>query len=336
MAGCPGGPTPRRRPDDDHFRGLARHGPGCARDRTPRGFPDGLTASPRLRSISSCRTRPTNDRARASSCTTACSSTTIEKEPDSFLGLDRVLADLACRLRPWNALAVIDEALACTVELERTQMRRRIRELISTRPDPRGTRIGSRLVDLATGRAESPSESWLLWRVVDLGFPTPAANLPVLDIDGREVYRLDLGWEELKSPSSTTATRLTSIRRRPTRRGVGTLSGGGGSWSMQVPRTCIPGPGSRRNSTRLSSPEEWTSAVGHLERFGPDGTASADRDEPGGAPTNAPTRADKPADSRRRTCPLAPANVATRGYQPAGARRRWWRPVSVTRWGGVE
>jgi hypothetical protein len=114
------------------------------------------------------------------------------------LGLDRVLADLACTLRPWNALAVIDEALACTVELERTQMRRRIRELISTRPDPRGTRIGSRLVDLATGRAESPSESWLLWRVVDLGFPTPAANLPVLDIDGREVYRLDLGWEELK------------------------------------------------------------------------------------------------------------------------------------------
>ncbi len=114
------------------------------------------------------------------------------------LGLDRVLADLACTLRPWSALAVIDEALAGTVELERMQRRRRIRELISTRPDPRGTRIGTRLVDLATGRAESPAESWLLWRVVDLGFPTPAANLPVLGIDGHELYRLDLGWEELK------------------------------------------------------------------------------------------------------------------------------------------
>ena len=114
------------------------------------------------------------------------------------LGLDRVLADLACTLRPWNALAVIDEALAGTVELERMQMRRRIRELISTRPDPRGTRIGTRLVDLATGRAESPSESWLLWRVVDLGFPTPEANLSGPGYRRTRAMRLDLGWEEFK------------------------------------------------------------------------------------------------------------------------------------------
>jgi hypothetical protein len=114
------------------------------------------------------------------------------------LALDRVLADLACTIKPWSALAVLDEALARAAEADRPGMRRRVRDLIAARPDPRGTRIGTRLVDLATGRAESPSESWLLWRVVDLGFPVPEANLPVLDIDGRELYRLDLGWKELK------------------------------------------------------------------------------------------------------------------------------------------
>ena len=81
---------------------------------------------------------------------------------------------------------------------EQQLLRRSIRELIGVRSDPRGTRIGTRLIDLATGRAESPQESWLLRRVVDLGFPVPEANLPVLDIDGRELYRLDLGWEELR------------------------------------------------------------------------------------------------------------------------------------------
>lgn len=114
------------------------------------------------------------------------------------LALDRVLADAACTLSPWQALALLDEALAATGEPDRTHLRRRVRELIITRPDPRGTRVGRRLIDLATGRAESPSESWLLWRVVDLGFPIPEANIPILDIDGRELYRLDLGWRELK------------------------------------------------------------------------------------------------------------------------------------------
>jgi hypothetical protein len=114
------------------------------------------------------------------------------------LGLDRVLTDLACTLSPSDALAVLDEALARTVEMDREVLRRRVRDRISARPDPRGTHIGMRLIDLATGRAESPPESWLLWRVVDLGFPVPEANLPIHDINGRELYRLDLGWRELR------------------------------------------------------------------------------------------------------------------------------------------
>jgi hypothetical protein len=38
----------------------------------------------------------------------------------------------------------------------------------------------------------------LLWRVVDLGFPVPEANVPVCDLAGRQLYRLDLGWRKLR------------------------------------------------------------------------------------------------------------------------------------------
>jgi hypothetical protein len=114
------------------------------------------------------------------------------------LGLERVVVDLLCTVWPPKALAVVDEALARLPEPSRPAFLRRLRERLQERPDPRGTRIGRRLVDLATGRAESPSESWLLWLVVDLGFPVPQANIPVRAVDGREVYRLDLGYEELR------------------------------------------------------------------------------------------------------------------------------------------
>lgn len=114
------------------------------------------------------------------------------------LGVDRVVSDLACTLSPPNALAVLDQAFAMVDEIDRATFRRRLRERLQDRPDPRGTRIGRRLVDLATGRAESPAESWLLWRVVDLGFPVPDANVWVDDLDGGPRYRVDLGWRSLR------------------------------------------------------------------------------------------------------------------------------------------
>ncbi|HEX8519979.1 MAG TPA: hypothetical protein VF667_10345 [Pseudonocardia sp.] len=113
------------------------------------------------------------------------------------LSLDRVVSDLACTMYPPDALAVLDEAFAQLDELDRPAFRRRLRERLQVRPDPRGTVVGRRLVDLATGRAESPSESRLLWRVVDLGFPVPEVNLPVRDLGGRLLYRLDLGWSKV-------------------------------------------------------------------------------------------------------------------------------------------
>jgi hypothetical protein len=121
-----------------------------------------------------------------------------ERQGVPVLRLDRVVSDLACTTHPPLALAVIDEALASLPELDRPAFRRRLQERLDDRPDPRGTRIGRRLVDLATGRAASPPESWLMWCVVDLGFPVPEANLPVTGIDGEPLHYVDLGWRQLR------------------------------------------------------------------------------------------------------------------------------------------
>ena len=114
------------------------------------------------------------------------------------LCLERVVSDLACTASPPDALAIIDQALAGLKEEDRPAFRRRLRERLQDRPDPRGTRIGRRLVDLATGLAESPAESWWLWRVVDLGFPVPEVNPWIRNLDGVGLFRLDLGWPELR------------------------------------------------------------------------------------------------------------------------------------------
>ncbi len=60
----------------------------------------------------------------------------------------------------------------------------------------RGVRQLRVLVPLADGRAESPGESALRLRWYDANLPAPELQIPVLE-DGREVYRLDLGLEEL-------------------------------------------------------------------------------------------------------------------------------------------
>jgi hypothetical protein len=53
-----------------------------------------------------------------------------------------------------------------------------------------------RLVDWIEPLTESYGESWLRLRLLDAGFPPPTAQIPILDDDGRQVFRLDLGWPE--------------------------------------------------------------------------------------------------------------------------------------------
>jgi hypothetical protein len=55
------------------------------------------------------------------------------------------------------------------------------------------------LAPLADGRAESPGESVLRLRWLDLpSLPTPEPQVPVFDASGAEIFRLDLGVQELR------------------------------------------------------------------------------------------------------------------------------------------
>jgi|GEM_PF-2518291 len=114
------------------------------------------------------------------------------------LGFDRTMTDMLCTARPPDAVAVLDEALAMIEPGRREQFRATIAKRLAQRRDPRGTRRGAQLLGLATGRAESPAESWMLWRIVDSGFPVPEVNWSLVGPHGREVYRLDIAWPDLR------------------------------------------------------------------------------------------------------------------------------------------
>jgi hypothetical protein len=114
------------------------------------------------------------------------------------LGLERVLSDMLCRSRPSDALAVMDEALAMIEPDRRETYRAAISRRLERRHDPRGTRRGAQLLGLATGNAASPAESWFLCGIVDSGFPVPEVNWSLCGPDGREIYRLDFAWPELR------------------------------------------------------------------------------------------------------------------------------------------
>ena len=114
------------------------------------------------------------------------------------LSEERVIADLLCTARPRDAIAVADQMLAAQSTEQRDGFRARVGWRLTHRPDPRGTKRGSRLLELTTGRAESPPESWLRLEVVDLGFPPPEANWPLYSPRGTLLYRLDLAWPDLR------------------------------------------------------------------------------------------------------------------------------------------
>jgi hypothetical protein len=112
------------------------------------------------------------------------------------MAIEHALAELLCRAPRRDALACLDQALALTPPEQRSELRAEVRHRIEVRPDPRGRRRSQILLDLASGLAESPPESWLMLSLFDAGFPVPTPQFPVLDVAGREIYRLDLAWEE--------------------------------------------------------------------------------------------------------------------------------------------
>jgi hypothetical protein len=114
------------------------------------------------------------------------------------LRLASSLAALACRARPRAALACLDQALAMVPMDQRPTMRGLIADQVVDRPDPRGRIQATQLLELATGLPESPAESWLLLILVEGGIPMPSLQYSVCELSGRERYRLDFAWPELK------------------------------------------------------------------------------------------------------------------------------------------
>lgn len=113
-----------------------------------------------------------------------------------MLSLECVITELLCRESRRVALACTDQALALTPMDQRAAFRAEVLHRIGDRRDPRGRRRSQILLDLANGMSDSPAESWLLLGFFDAGFSVPVQQLPVADIDGREIYRLDFAWEE--------------------------------------------------------------------------------------------------------------------------------------------
>ncbi|WP_026360325.1 endonuclease domain-containing protein [Amycolatopsis nigrescens] len=112
--------------------------------------------------------------------------------------MDLALAEVLSRDSRRAGLAVADQLLGLLPEHARADFRAWTEERIQTRPDPRGRRQARALLDLATGLAESPRESWTLLALVDGGLPVPAQQYQVLDLSGTELYRLDFAWPEIR------------------------------------------------------------------------------------------------------------------------------------------
>lgn len=113
------------------------------------------------------------------------------------IAVDLALAEVLCRGRGRDALACADQVLANTPTDARAELKACVAARIAVRPDPRGRRRGQQLLELATGKADSPAESWTLLVIVDAGLPRPVVRHPIFDLSGRERYRLDLAWPEL-------------------------------------------------------------------------------------------------------------------------------------------
>jgi hypothetical protein len=117
------------------------------------------------------------------------------------LALDRVIADLLCLLpcrgRAQDALAVLDQALRRAGEAQDT-FRKNVAARLEKRPDIRGTVQARGLLDLGSGLAESPPESWLRLMLIENGVPLPEVNWVIATPDGREIVRLDLAWPSVR------------------------------------------------------------------------------------------------------------------------------------------
>lgn len=119
----------------------------------------------------------------------------LELDGLRVIGFELALAELLCRAYQPVALACADQALAGLDPAHRERFRAEVARRIRRRADPRGRRRAQILLSLATGIPESPAESAMLLTLYDAGLPLPELQYRILDINGRERYRVDFAWE---------------------------------------------------------------------------------------------------------------------------------------------
>ncbi|OOC06322.1 hypothetical protein B0293_12545 [Amycolatopsis azurea DSM 43854] len=118
----------------------------------------------------------------------------VELDGLATFSLDLALADFLCDGDKRTAFAALDEAMHGLAPDHVRVLRENVRDRLADRRDQRGIHRALLLLDLATGKAESPPESILRLIVVEAGFPVPEVQYEITTIEGRKLYVLDLAW----------------------------------------------------------------------------------------------------------------------------------------------
>jgi hypothetical protein len=118
----------------------------------------------------------------------------IELDGLTTFSLDLALADFLCDGDKRTAFAALDEAMRGLTPDHRRKLRENVRDRIVDRRDRRGIHRALTMLELATGKAESPPESILRLIVVEAGLPIPEAQYEIMTVDGRLLYVLDMAW----------------------------------------------------------------------------------------------------------------------------------------------
>ena len=108
--------------------------------------------------------------------------------------LPAAIGEVLCTAARRPALGCADEALRLVDDPEELWLS--IGGYLKSRPDIRGLRQARDLLQLATGRPESPAESAVLLTLVDAGFPEPLSQYEVFGDCADVVWRLDFAWPE--------------------------------------------------------------------------------------------------------------------------------------------